>query len=341
MIAHQFISEGTPVRKALSILKLSPSSLYYKKSKKALIKNGAAPSTTTLNYYGEKITNDIVVTMIEKLLAKEFVDYGYLKTTYHLQDEQKLIINKKKVYRLMQENKLLLPKTALPSKGKKWVKNLLPEANTPFSYWEFDIKFMYVTGEGCYWPLLSVIDVKSRWLLGHMCKKSIKKEDVKMLMEEIIATYSIPEKITVRNDNGSQFESNLIREYFAKKGIIQEFTKPATPEQNAHIESYHSILEKVICKRYEFEKGIDLIQKLQQWTLFYNYERIHSGTNYISPYKNLVEQDFDTDEKFFKPKQINKYIFIALNEKETSSAEEQLDRDNLTDRNEHPPKINE
>jgi putative transposase len=334
MIANQFITEGIAVRKVMSILKLSSGALYYKPSIKVGKGKGTTPSTYTLNYYGEKISNAIVITKIEKLLTKEFVDYGYLKTTYHLQDEEKLIINKKKVYRMMAENSLLLPKTVIPSTGKKWVENLLPEANTPFSYWEFDIKFMYVTGEQCYYPLLSVIDVKSRWLLGHMCKRSIKKEDVKKLMEAIIATYSIPEKITVRNDNGSQFESKLVRDYFEKTGITQEFTKPATPEQNAHIESYHSILEKVICKKYTFAKAIDLIQKLQQWTLFYNYERIHSGTSYISPYKNLLEQNFDTDKKFMKPKQENKYIFIALNEKETSSAEEQLVRDNLTDRNE-------
>ena len=35
--------------------------------------------------------------------------------------------------------------------------------------------------------------------------------------------------------------------------MIQEFTKPATPEQNAHVKSYHSIIESVICQKYDFE----------------------------------------------------------------------------------------
>ena len=46
-----------------------------------------------------------------------------------------------------------------------------------------------------------------------------------------------PEKVYVCCDNGSQFESPLVIEYFASLYIEQEFTKLATPEQNAPIKS--------------------------------------------------------------------------------------------------------
>ena len=152
-------------------------------------------------------------------------------------------------------------------------------------------------------------------------------------METLINTYTIPQKITVRCDNGSQFESNLIREYFKSKGVEQEFTKPATPEQNAHIELYHSILERVICRQYLFETAADQISILNRWAIFYNYERIHSGTNYNSPYKALLKEGIDVNEIFVKEQSENSRIFIALNENELGSAEVQPNRDNLTDRN--------
>ena len=194
---------------------------------------------------------------------------------------------------------------------------------------------MYVSGLGIYIPLLSVIDVKTRWLLGHLCQHSIKKEDVKTQMEALIATYIIPNKITVRCDNGSQFESNLIRSYFKDIGVEQEFTKPATPEQNAHIKSYHSILERVICRQYLFETAEDQLATLNRWAIFYNYKRIHSGTAYKSPYKALLQNGIDVDKLFIKEKTKNNRIFIALNEKELGSAEVQPTRDNLTDWNKH------
>jgi putative transposase len=332
MIATTYIQQGHCTRKVLSILGLSSSSYYHLpvalSSKKT---KGIKPSKTTFTHQGTEVDNSVIVTDIKALLALEFVDYGYLKVYHYLKESY--AINHKKVYRLMKCHKLLFTTIQVKIGTKQWVKELVPQPDVAFSYWEFDIKFMYVTGLGIYIPLLSVIDVKTRWLLGHLCQQSIKKDDVKILMEALIATYTIPQKITVRCDNGSQFESNLIREYFISKGIEQEFTKPATPEQNAHIESYHSILERVICRQYLFETAANQLATLNRWVMFYNYQRIHSGTGYKSPYKSLLKEGIDVDKIFIKEKVENNRIFIALNEKEIGSAEVQPNRDNLTDRN--------
>jgi putative transposase len=320
MIASTYIQQGHSTRKVLSILALSSGSYYHSpitlSNKKV---KGIKPSTTTFTHQGIAVNNSVVIGDIKELLAKEFVDYGYLKVYHHLKESYS--INHKKVYRLMKSQKLLFASKQVKIGTKQWVKELVPQADVAFCYWEFDIKFMYVTGLGIYLPLLSVIDVKSRWLLGHLCQQSIKKEDVKQLMEALIATYTIPQKITVRCDNGSQFESNLIRSYFEEKGVLQEFTKPATPEQNAHIESYHSILERVICRQYLFETATDQLNTLNRWVMFYNYQRIHSGISYTSPYKALLKQGIDVNKLFIKQQTENNRIFIGLNEKELGSAE--------------------
>lgn len=334
MIATTYIQQGHCTRRVLSVLGLSASSYYHlavaitsKKTK------GIKPSITTLTHLGIAVDNSIIVADIKTLLSQEFVDYGYLKVYHHLKESYR--INHKKVYRLMKCNKLLFATKQVKIGTKQWVKELVPQTTVAFCYWEFDIKFMYVTGLGIYVPLLSVIDVKTRWLLGHLCQQSIKKEDVKILMETLIATYVIPQKITVRCDNGSQFESNLIRAYFIDKGVEQEFTRPATPEQNAHIESYHSILERVICRQYLFETKEDQSDTLKRWAMFYNYKRIQSGTEYKSPYKALLKTGIDIDEIFTKEQTKNKCIFIALNEKELGNTDVQPNRDSLTDRNKH------
>jgi putative transposase len=331
-----FINEGISVRKVLSILQLSPSCFYYQIVAESDLKpKGILPSLTTKTHLGKWVDNSILIDEIRTLLSTEFVDYGYFKVTHYLKIYY--VINHKKVYRLMKINKLLFKSIQCKVGTKNWVTELVPQPVVAFSYWEFDIKFMYVTGLGIYIPMLTVIDVKSRWVLGYLCQKSIKKEDVKLFMDIIITTYKIPEKIEVRCDNGSQFESNLIRQYFIEKGIKQEFTKPATPEQNAHIESYHSIVEKVICKQYAFETEKDQLNTLKRWVIFYNYERIHSGTNYTSPYQNLLKSGIDVNQLFKKADIENECIFIALNEKEMGNAGVQPIRDNLTDQNKNKP----
>ena len=322
-----FIEQQYPVRKVLQYAGLGTSSYYYRTTSGVAAKRGIKPSEHTLTFNGGKVPNGEVVSQIKALLEKEFVDYGYLKVTYYLQDELGYHINHKKVFRLMQAHQLLYQSKKLRVGTKQWVTKLVPEPSTAFSYWEFDIKLIYIHGTGKMVPLLSVIDVYSRWVLGHMFQESIKREDVKIFFRYIIECYPSPQKVYVRCDNGSQFESTLVREYFASAGIEQEFTKPATPEQNAHIESYHSVLERGICRSYEFEQTNDCLDTLGRWLKFYNYERIHSGTDYKSTYKNLSQQGIDVDKIFNCKKQRQGNIFIGLNETDTSSAEEQLVRD--------------
>jgi putative transposase len=332
MIATGYIEQGHCTRKVLSIIGLSASSYYCRPMVVDAPKvKGIKTSTTTLTLIGETVDNEVIVDVIKELLSEEFVDYGYFKVYHYL--KKSYLINHKKVYRLMKGNKLLFTAKQFKIGTKQWVKELVPQPEVAFSYWEFDIKFMYVSGTGKYSPLLTVIDVKSRWLLGHLCQRSIKQGDVKELMDVLIETYIIPEKITVRCDNGSQFESSLIREYFKEKTVVQEFTKPATPEQNAHIESYHSILERVICRQYLFEKDTDLLEKMNKWALFYNYKRIHSGTKFTSPYEALLQDGIDVNKLFKKKESTNRSIFIPLNEKELGNAGVQPNRDSLIDRN--------
>ncbi len=79
---------------------------------------------------------------------------------------------------------------------------------------------------------------------------------------------------------------------------MQEFTRPATPEQNAHIESYHSIITSAVCNRFEFENLSHAQEVFIRWESFYNDERIHSGIEYKSPKKYLNQHNIILPKKF-------------------------------------------
>ena len=272
---------------------IARSSFYYKPVSEVQ-KRGRSISKSTKKQIGGCEADSLVVDHIKHLLAQPFVDYGYLKTTFFLRDEKKYIINPKKVYRLMRENGLLyMEKGVRNTTVRQWVKELVPKPITEFSYFEFDIKYIYIQGKRSNAQVLTVIDVFSRWNMGHIIKWNIRQQDVVLLFNEIFDKYDLPLQFYVRNDNGSQFIADLVQRYFRDKNIVQEFTKPATPEQNAHIESYHSIMESVICKRYEFDELDTASATLNQFREFYNFERIHSGLQFKSPYKFLLKRGID------------------------------------------------
>lgn len=295
MVADQFIAEGHPIKLVLSECDV-PRSSYYYKPKENPGRKGKEKSKFTLTKDGQMVSNEKVVEQISDLLSEEFVDYGYLKVTHWLRKRKGYIINSKKVYRLMSESGLL-NKIKPKKKGKRtWVKELLPPAEVPFDYLEFDIKYIYVAGERRNALLLTVIDVTSRWSVGQYLSWNVNKKDVIKLFDQIFEAYPLPSHFYVRNDNGSQFIAEEVQLYFQNKGITQEFCKPATPEQNAHIESYHSILERVICQRYEFKNLLEAQNTFNRFVKFYNFDRIHSGVDYQSPNEYLLENNVSVDK---------------------------------------------
>lgn len=304
MVAQACIAEGIRANLVLKICQISPSSYYYKPQIEAK-KVGKPFSTFTRKVMGSYDNDSVVVEEIIKLLALPFVDYGYLKTTFYLRDEKNYLINPKKVYRLMAENGLLCDNKGIREHSpRQWVKELVPKPIVAFSYFEFDIKYIYIQGKQRNAQVLTVLDVFSRWNMGHLIKWDMRQNDVIKLFDQIFENYDLPTQFYVRNDNGSQFIADSVQQYFKGKNVIQEFTKPATPEQNAHIESYHSIMERVVCKRYEFGDLKDAIHTMNEFIEFYNFKRIHSGVKYKSPYKFLLNKGIDMKNQKLKA---NKY----------------------------------
>ena len=285
MVADEFLERGFPKSPVLKHLGLSRSSYYY-------VSTGTTAGKRPMQfvYDQDHQCHDLsfVVDQIKELLEGEFVDYGYYKTYRHLNDELGLKIGSYRTYNLMKKNNLLnFQRNKKKRTNRNWVKDLVPVVETEFSFLEFDIKYVYIQGTKTNAQVLTVLDVFSRWNLGQYIAMSIKSEDVVRLFEEIFQRYPMPKQFIVRNDNGSQFEASLVQEYLREKGVTQEFTKPATPQQNAHIESYHSIMESAVCQRFEFENIADFRETMTRWKKFYNFKRIHGGLGFKPPKKFL------------------------------------------------------
>jgi transposase InsO family protein len=285
MVAKEFKEKGAKVNFVLDELGLSKASFYYK-SKGG--KKGRKPPGYSLRIDGVRVPDERIKLEIENLLLKEFVSYGYIKVTHYLKSLG-YVINKKKVYRLMAEEKLLLRKR-IKTRGKRdFVKMRVVKPKRPYEFLEMDIKYFWIEGEKKNAYLLTLLDTFSRKALSFKLKRSIKKRDVLILLKE--AFFSLPslKGITLRNDNGSQFLAYKVRSYLKEVGIYQEFTHVGSPEENSHIEAFHSILETEVVKRFEFETFEELEKTLDRYFKFYNEERIHSSIGYKSPERFLQE----------------------------------------------------
>jgi len=279
-------------------MSLSRSSYYYKHSDE---KRGLKPSDVTLKADGTVIPNTEIVEIIKTILSEEFVCYGYIKVTKQLKRDG-FIINHKKVYRLMDVNILLLGKIIRTNGKRQWIKHRRIQATKPMEYLCLDIKYLWIHGEKRFYYLLTILDVYSRKVLQWILQKSVRKIDVINLFRRINLQYGI-KGVNIRNDNGSQFIANDVRQFLRAAEANQEFTHIATPEENAYIEAYHSIIETEVVQRFEFESYYEAKLTIESYVDFYNNRRLHGGIKYKIPQQKWNEADkkeicnFNTSDK--------------------------------------------
>lgn len=270
-------------------LQLERSVVYYRNKDN---KPGRKATTVTI-YKNEIVSEEYVLKGVKSLLDHEFLSYGYFKISKQLQMDG-YVINKKKVYRIMKSYNLLKAQRIKTSGKRNFIKFRKPQAERPLTYFEMDIKYIYIPQERRNAYLLSVIDVHSRKVIGHVFKRSIRKVDVINLWQSLKPLLGNFKKITIRSDNGSQFIANDVRGYFYYHGVKHEFTNIATPEDDGHIEAFHSILEREFLRRNDYTSFDEMKTAISRFMKCYNEERLHGSLNYRTPEQFI--KDFNENE---------------------------------------------
>ncbi len=291
-IVNRYISKGMKAIKAAQIAGFSRSGYYYMSNGR---RPGKKPTRFTMKEDGTVVENSVVVKSVKEIISPDFIDYGYEKVTVELH-KNKYIINRKKVYRLMKENHLLNPKRITPNQLKNYVKYSQPYPSQPFEMLEIDIKYIYIRGDRRNAYLITILDVFTRNALVWSLAYTMKSRQVVQLIDQLILNYLQPENVlkrhilvTIRSDNGSQFVAKTVREHLKENQIFQEFIKPATPQQNGYVESFHSTVEKLVCRKFEFESMAHAQRTFQNFYETYNKKRMLKCLLFKSPNEFLEE----------------------------------------------------
>ena len=256
-IICRYVGSGLTVPVATSIAGIKRSTYYYRPNGRC---KGKQPSVHTYNCFMGIVTNDVVVEEIINLITPEYNDYGY-QTVTALLKHQGYIINHKKVRRLMRDYNLLHPKVVkyIPS-DKTFIKFTIPPLEGPFRTIEVDIKYVYIHGDRRNAFLISFLCTFCRcnlvWDMDYTMHSDQIIKLIKALLENpIIREYIDIRKviIKIRTDNGPQFIAKKLAEALKSLGIAHEFIETGTPQQNGHIESFHSTIARLVCNKNIFD----------------------------------------------------------------------------------------
>lgn len=229
-----------------------------------------------------------------ELIDGDGYPYGYKKLNKCLQEEYGLVINHKKTYRLCKELDILRPqrkrKPSRPAKLAK--KETITRSN---QHWQIDLKYGYIHGTKQFFFQISVIDAFDKTVIDSHIGLTAKARDAIRVVKNAVRKRNIKktDQLVLRSDNGPQFRAEAFSKAMDKLGIIHEKIPIKTPNMNAYIESFHSILEDECYSRYEFNTFAEAYEAISEYLDYYNNRRRHGSLNYMTPaafYRLLQEK---------------------------------------------------
>ncbi|MEK4509542.1 IS3 family transposase [Paenibacillus anaericanus] len=281
-VATHWIEQGYPIQRVLRLCGIPRSTYYYRlqhPEHQQPVSSGRPIPGYSFDKDGKQVVDARIRGYLRRLIQGPNSAFGYRKLTTLLRRKYKLIINKKKVYRLCKEMGILHPQRELTNPVPKRLANNRV-VDGPNQLWQMDIKYGYVAGKRQHFYLASIIDVFDRNIVAHHRGKVCSTQDILRTVQKALLKRRIHEqehKLVIRTDNGPQFISKAFYTFCEQTGIEHERIPNQTPNKNAFIESYHSIIERECYQRNCFENYEEAFAEVDRFIRYYNTERIHGS----------------------------------------------------------------
>jgi len=209
-------------------------------------------------------------------LATKYGRYGYRTITDMMRNEG-ISINRKRVYRIWRNLGLKVPKKQA-KRGRLYLNDgscirLRPEYKN--HVWSYDFVIDKLSN-GKKIKFLNIIDEYSRVCIASIPKKnSFTSSDIIKELQDLFVIHGIPEHI--RSDNGPEFISKDLKQWFTKSGVKTLYIEPGSPWENGYCESFNGKMRNEFLNVELFDTMFEVEVLTKMWVKHYNTLRPHSA----------------------------------------------------------------
>jgi transposase InsO family protein len=264
--------------------------------------------------------NELLLSQI-KAIKVDHPLWGYRRIWSYLKYRQGIPVNKKRIYRIMKEQNLLVyPEVRL--KAKRGPIKPKPIATCPNQFWGIDMtKIRMNTWDWLY--LTVVLDWHTKEIVGYSLSLQSKTDDWLNALEMAVS-YRFPtgireclsatstlsggsasggkeQQLFLISDNGCQPTSQRFMMSCSLLGVKQIFTTWSNPKGNSDTERVIRTIKEDIVWPYEWDNPFDFEVALNKWINDYNRDFPHQSLNNLTP-------------RQFYEKSINKELISNLKE---------------------------
>ncbi len=223
-------------------------------------------------------------------LQAEYSSYGYRTLKKNLQRHYELVVNGKRIRRVMRQHNLLWQvkkrfiRTTDSDHDYPVYPNLLKglEVTDINQVFVSDITYIRILTGFVY--LAVILDIFSRRVVGWALSKRIDHKLTVAALRMAIQARNPTPGVIHHSDRGVQY---ACKEYV---GLLKEhqfeisMSAAGNPYDNAFAESFMKTLKKEEVYLWEYESFTDVVERVPQFIeIVYNQKRIHSGIQYLPP----------------------------------------------------------
>lgn len=217
--------------------------------------------------------------------------YGYKRITAMINQkrkkENKTIFNKKRIYRVMEMNGLLLPKKEnTRDKSKKTGKVMTLHSNTRWCSDCFEIKCY--NGEKVY--VTFSLDCRDREAISYIAKPiPILADDIQKLMVQSVINrfdhHRAPRQIEWLSDRGAIYRASNTIDVARTLSLKSCFTAAYSPESNGMAEAFVGTIKRDYVYTSDCKNSKTVLKLLPKWIEDYNKNAPHSALGMKSPWE--------------------------------------------------------
>lgn len=238
---------------------------------------------------------------VQKVVLEHRRRYGYRRVAREL-EKQGLIVNHKRVLRMMREDNLLAvqPQQFVVTTDARHELEVAVNLARKMKLtginqlWVADITYLQLGHEFVY--LAVVLDAFSRKVVGWELGRRIDRRLTMAALEMAIAQRQPPPGLVHHSDRGVQYASQEYVAVLEKHQMIASMSRPGNPYDNARCESFLRTLKREEIRAVRYLDLEHLHANLEEFMdNYYNRQRLHSALGYRSP------EEFERDHQQLPP----------------------------------------
>lgn len=234
-----------------------------------------------------------VVDEIKEIISESRGTYGYRRVTIALR-KKGIVVNHKKVLRLMRENNLLCKKFHRRSRGYssfkgkvgKIAENILDrnfEVNKPNEVWVSDVTEFKIPNSETKLYLSPIMDLFNNEIISFSLSTSPNVAFTNQSLSKAIAKLPSNHHLMIHTDQGFHYQHKSWVKTLEENGIKQSMSRRGNCLDNSPMENFFGILKQEIYYGVKYTSIEALSKEIERYINWYNHDRIKIKLNGLSP----------------------------------------------------------